>query len=284
MTDDRSLERVARAWLEIGPTTAPDRAVDAALLRIQSTHQDRDLRIPWRLPDMITPARLATVAVIGALAIGAALLSLGVYGLPQTVGPEPSNSPSPSHSSPVPSAAPAVVLPSTVASDAASASALPSFSRTFTSPRMGFSVKYPDRWSAHPATEPWVFGETISWGGGSNDDLHGADVRLSVASQPLKAGDTASKRLQRMVAASPPCAPDVPAPKTVTVGGQKGTVAVNGCVNLGAGGMIPGGRAYVVVLVVGGRAYDFILDGAVDPAYLEAILATVTFDPASARD
>src|SRR5262245_40966298 len=57
MTDDRSLERAARSWLEIGPTTAPDRPVDAALLRIQSTPQERDLRIPWRKPAMFTPVR-----------------------------------------------------------------------------------------------------------------------------------------------------------------------------------------------------------------------------------
>ena len=149
---------------------------------------------------------------------------------------------------------------------------------------MGFSVRYPDRWSVHPATEPWSAGETISWGGGTTDDLHGADVRLSAASKPLAAGDTPAKRLKAMVDASPVCEAVRPAPKTVKVGPETGTVAVNGCVNLGAGGMIPGGRAYVVLLVVGGRAYDIILDGAVDPTYLEAILATVTFDPAAAVD
>ena len=52
MTDDRSLERAARSWLESGPTEAPDRAVDAALLRIQTTRQDRVTPVPWRLPKM----------------------------------------------------------------------------------------------------------------------------------------------------------------------------------------------------------------------------------------
>ena len=74
MTDDRSLERAARSWLEAGPTQAPDRAVEAALLRIQTTPQERDLRIPWRLPKMTTPARVAAAAVIGVLAVGGALL------------------------------------------------------------------------------------------------------------------------------------------------------------------------------------------------------------------
>jgi WD40-like Beta Propeller Repeat len=76
MTDDRSLERAARSWIEVGPTQAPDRAVEAALSRIQTTPQERVLRIPWRLPLMITPARAAAAAVIGALAIGGAFLML----------------------------------------------------------------------------------------------------------------------------------------------------------------------------------------------------------------
>ncbi len=73
MTDDRSLERAARSWLEEGPTQAPDRAVEAALARIQTTTQERDLRIPWRLPSMNPVIRLAAVALIAALAVGGAL-------------------------------------------------------------------------------------------------------------------------------------------------------------------------------------------------------------------
>ena len=59
MTDDRSLERAARSFIEEGPTQAPDRAVEAALLRIQTTPQERDQRVPWRFPSMTTPARVA---------------------------------------------------------------------------------------------------------------------------------------------------------------------------------------------------------------------------------
>jgi hypothetical protein len=73
MTDDRSLERAARSWIELGPTRAPSHVVDAALLRIESTPQDRDLRIPWRITVMPLPARVAVAAVIGVLLIGGAL-------------------------------------------------------------------------------------------------------------------------------------------------------------------------------------------------------------------
>jgi hypothetical protein len=77
MTDDRSLERAARSWLEVGPTEAPARAVEAALLRIETTPQERDWHVPWRLPKMTSPVRVATAAVIAVLAVGGALFVLG---------------------------------------------------------------------------------------------------------------------------------------------------------------------------------------------------------------
>ena len=40
MTDDRSLERAARSWLESGPTQAPERAVEAASLRSNPPHKN----------------------------------------------------------------------------------------------------------------------------------------------------------------------------------------------------------------------------------------------------
>jgi len=76
MSDDRSFERKTRAWLELGPTDAPDQAVEAALLTIESTRQERDLRIPWRLPTMNPIARLAGVAVVAILAVGVAVFAL----------------------------------------------------------------------------------------------------------------------------------------------------------------------------------------------------------------
>ncbi len=78
MTDDRSLERAARAWLEAGPTAAPDRAVDAALARVQTTSQERDLGIPWRprtMFDRLAFAAVSAVLVIGALTLGASLIT-----------------------------------------------------------------------------------------------------------------------------------------------------------------------------------------------------------------
>ena len=92
MTDDRSLERAARSFIEAGPTQAPDRAVEAALLRIETTSQERDLRVPWRFPSMTTPARLAVAAAVGVLLAGGAIYYFGGPGQPAVGGPGPSPS------------------------------------------------------------------------------------------------------------------------------------------------------------------------------------------------
>jgi hypothetical protein len=91
MSDDRTFERNARAWLELGPANAPDRTVEAALLAIETTNQERDLGIPWRLPTMNPIMRLAAVLVVGAIAVGGGLFVLRSPG--SSVG---STSPAPS--------------------------------------------------------------------------------------------------------------------------------------------------------------------------------------------
>jgi WD40-like Beta Propeller Repeat len=93
MTDERSLERAARSWLEEGPTQAPDHAVDAALLRIQTTSQERDWKVPRRARSMSITARLAVAVIAIAIVVagGALLLRPGA-------GPNVGASPSPAAS------------------------------------------------------------------------------------------------------------------------------------------------------------------------------------------
>ena len=76
MTDDRSLERAARSWVEQGPNRAPEAAVEHALDTIQNTRQERDLRIPWRFTTMTMATRVAAAAVVGVLAVGGAAFLL----------------------------------------------------------------------------------------------------------------------------------------------------------------------------------------------------------------
>jgi hypothetical protein len=90
MTDDRSLERAARSWIEVGPTRAPDHAVDAALARIQTTSQERDW-LPWRFPRMTIPVRIGALVAIGAIVLAGLGLLVGGPG----AAPAPSPSPTP---------------------------------------------------------------------------------------------------------------------------------------------------------------------------------------------
>ena len=83
MSEDKRFERGARTWLEDGPTRAPERAVMEALAQVETTPQERDLRVPWRMPVMTLPVRLAAVALLVALAAGGTYLVAGA--LPDTV-------------------------------------------------------------------------------------------------------------------------------------------------------------------------------------------------------
>lgn len=116
MTDDRTLERAARSWIEVGPTRAPDEAVEAALLRIQSTPQERDW-LPWRFPTMTPALRLALL--VGAIVVVLAGLSLVAgFGAPAPAVTPPSSAPSTSPSaSPSASAVVPVRMPQTLLGD-----------------------------------------------------------------------------------------------------------------------------------------------------------------------
>jgi hypothetical protein len=73
MSDDRAFERAMDNWLADGSDRTPLPVVDAVLLAVKTTPQERDLRIPWRTPPMSAPLRLAAgiaiVAVIGFAAL-----------------------------------------------------------------------------------------------------------------------------------------------------------------------------------------------------------------------
>jgi sugar lactone lactonase YvrE len=69
MNDGRQFEREAQDWLELGPSQAPEHAIQAALLVIETTPQRRGPLAPWRYRHMTTFIRVAAAMAV-ALAIG----------------------------------------------------------------------------------------------------------------------------------------------------------------------------------------------------------------------
>jgi len=103
MTQERDFDRIAQAWLSVGPNEAPDRAVAAVLDALATTPQ---VRRPWRRPVWRQiPMSPRTFAVVGtlvlAIIIGGSLLLRGQAEV--------------AHPSPSPSVVPADVFPSLVA-------------------------------------------------------------------------------------------------------------------------------------------------------------------------
>ena len=258
MTDDRSIERAARSWLEGGPSQAPDRAVEAALLQIQTTTQERDWHVPWRTRPMTQTTRLlAGVAAITVLVAGGALLLR-----PGTKDGVGSATPSPSHTaSPAPSSSPV-----------ASAPAALELTETFSSARHGYAVHYPAGWAVTPATKAWSELGKNGWGSGMNDELSSSTVRFSGASRPLEAGQTDDQWLTAYAGGA-----STSSWPTVTIGGKPGFITYDG--GPAAGGSITVGAVmYDAVAVVGGRGYNFNMDGLVDRPTFERFLTTITFD------
>jgi len=270
MNDDRTLERAARSWLEEGPTRAPEHPVQAALARIETTPQER----AWPLPlGGVWFGR--TRRAITAAAVMAAVLLGGVLVLQRGVGPEPATSPSPSPST---SSTPAL-SPSPSAQSGADVP--PVLTATFVSPRNGYSVKYPGDWTAIPATAGWEAGTVGQWGSPVLDELRGSTARFVGASQALAADETAEQWLATYGVGS--ClGPQAEWPR-VTIGTATGLVDANGCVAPGPP-FGKGGRLFDAVVIFGGRAYNFAMDGELTYPDFVAILSTVTLDPATAVD
>lgn len=105
MTSERDFDRIARAWLDQGPDEAPDRAIAAVLLAVDSTPQvRRPFRRPlWRPAPMTRLPLLAALASLIIIAVGALTLSGGAPGPVPERSPTTTGSPTPTdHPSPLP--------------------------------------------------------------------------------------------------------------------------------------------------------------------------------------
>jgi hypothetical protein len=137
---DQRFESAVRDWLEAGSDRTPRPAIDAVLLAAKTTPQERVLWIPRRFNAMTVPMRFAAGAAIVAV-LGFAALTLlndnpGVGG----------------RATPVPTAPPGAA-----ASPTPTATLLDTAPWTrFRSARYGFSVAYPEGWTAVPASRDFV--------------------------------------------------------------------------------------------------------------------------------
>jgi hypothetical protein len=88
MNRTRDFNRAVDRWLDDGSDATPPEVIDAVLLAVRSTPQERDFRIPWRTSSM-TYLRVAAVFVTIAVAGLAAFYAFG-SGLNVGSGPTPS--------------------------------------------------------------------------------------------------------------------------------------------------------------------------------------------------
>ncbi|MBA2721160.1 MAG: hypothetical protein H0U52_18250 [Chloroflexi bacterium] len=138
--NENEFDLTARAWLDDGPIRMSDRAVQSALEEIHTTRQRRAMWPAWRATPVSIFGRMAGTAV---LAVAVGLLAVNV--LPRLTdgsgvgGSSPSSTP-------------------TQELD------LPNLTKTFVSPRNGFSVKHPERVVLTPAKQLWGLSQQVDDG------------------------------------------------------------------------------------------------------------------------
>ena len=73
MNSKRDFDRAVDQWLDEGSDATPPEVIDAVLLAVRSTPQERDLRVPWRTTSTTSYLRVAAVIVLAVFASTAAL-------------------------------------------------------------------------------------------------------------------------------------------------------------------------------------------------------------------
>jgi hypothetical protein len=142
---DRLFDNAINDWLESGSDRTPSSAIDAVLLAVKTTPQERDLRIPRRLYQMTTSMRLgAAIAIVAVVGIGALIVFRGPA---PGVGGEPTPSPAV-----LPTATPS---PTTAAQAVADRLDITKWT-TYVSNRYGFRIGHPADWTERPADHSWT--------------------------------------------------------------------------------------------------------------------------------
>ncbi len=262
MTTPRDPDRLIHAFLLEGAEQLQDQVYDVVRAEIDQKRQ-RVVIGPWRVPTVskLVPIGLGAAAVIAVLFLGS-----------QFIGSPTSNLGGPT------TQPPASAAPSDVPTSAA-----PPLTQTFTSTQHGFSVSYPEGWTAQAATEPWTgrdgfglvpmdpFADVLT------DPLTN-NLFLLIASQPIGSSTpdewVAETMGTELCSTTEPIAVD-------SATGRIGTGAANAC-------------AAAVAVTIAGRGYWIrlftpnTLEGVpyppFDRAWFEEVLATVQLQPKDAVD
>lgn len=220
---------------------------------------------------MSMPARIAAVVIV---AVAAVVAAMNLPGSPVGGGPTPS----PTATAPVPSAA----APTSLAPTAPAVEVPGALGGWFWSAVHGFSVNYPREWEVRRAQRPWNASDTVLSPGSTAFDVLGTDtVRFSGASQPLADGWTESDWLDwyagNYAQFQDLCVPFEKPLATVFVGGIEARVNFDGCPLPGL--LYDGAPVFDLYFAADGRGYNLVLEGAVNRAYLERILAAFVLRP-----
>ena len=247
--NENEFDRTTRSWLDDGPTRMSDRALASALQEIHTTRQRRAMRLGWSSTPMSTFAGAASAAV---LAVAVGLMAINVV-LHPPVGP--------------------IVGGALTSPTPTEAVAFPDPTRTFVSPRNGFSVKHPDTAVLRPANV------MDGWDPGDEQSDVGVDVIESSLATVFKGASITAPdwegSIDGFVDDITPggCGATRSQQAEITIDGRSGWIAE--CPN-----------EIDAIVVAGGRLYLFTLlhqrsDGR---AVFDAFAATIDLTPETAAD
>jgi hypothetical protein len=265
MTASRDPDRLIHAFMREGEDELQDQVYDAVRAEIEQKRQ-RVVIGPWRLPDLnkIVAIGLGAAAVVVALFVGAQLLGSPSGGL----GGAPSQTPGASVAEPTATSEPS---PSPISA--------PPLTQSFTSTLHGYSVSYPEGWTAQAATEPWTestfpLNFYLPHADLLYDPTRTDNLFLTIASQPI--GDsTPEDWAAEQMASIEGCTTTEP----IAVDVATGLIGADDCTSAA---VTTAGRGYWIQLHTSGD--DELAIAPYDMAWFEEVLATLQLHPEDAVD
>lgn len=247
MSDDRAFDVAMQRWLDAGSDRTPTPAIDAVLLAIRTTPQDRDLRISRRFTLMTFPMRLAAgIALVAIVGLGAFAFLGGNSGPGSPPTPPPTVEPT---DSPLPAATGASIDTSDWVA--------------YTSERYGFNLSRPRDWVETHAIRDWALPADADWQSPASERFIGADLSVTAWSVPVAAGTSAQEWIDAYC-------PGSTAPCTGTQGR-----AVSTSLDGNPGVLIPFTSDSQAFFLIGDRMYVVAAWRPGFQAQLEAFLSTM---------